>query len=120
MSQLPSKCPPLGPTVRATIDRVIDGDTLVVVIRDTIVKIRLLDTWAPEKGTPEGEAATEVMQNLAPVGAACRVHIPTEDARNLEAIITFGRFLGGVWMEGDDDSLNHHMVSLGHATREKP
>lgn len=112
--------PPLGITARGTVDRIIDGDTLVMEIRDTRLHIRLLDCWAPETDTPEGIAASEAITTLAPPGTRCWVHIPTEDANHFGQVMTFGRFLGRVWIEGDDDDLSHHMVSLGHATREKP
>lgn len=120
MSQIQTQCPPLGITARATIDRVIDGDTIVVEVRDTILQIRLLDCWAPESGTPHGEDATDAMRVLAKPGSKCRVHIPTGDANHFGQMMTFGRFLGHVWLEGDEDSLSHHMVQNGHATREKP
>lgn len=120
MTQVPSKCPPLGITARATIDRIIDGDTIVVLVHNLIWHVRLLDCWAPERGTTEGHDATAAMKAIAVPGAKCRVHIPTEDARSPMDVVTMGRVLGHVWLEGDEDSLSHHMVSLGHATVEKP
>lgn len=117
---LPTKCPPLGATVRAKIERVIDGDTVVVTVRDITAAVRLLDCWAPERGTEAGKAAREAMEAIASPGTPCRVSIPTGDANDLGDILTFGRVLGQIWLASDlDMSLGAHMVALGHATREK-
>ncbi len=114
------ECPPLGISARATVERVIDGDTLVLTIRDTSVHVRLIDCWCPEQNTPEGQAATERMKILAPAGKRCRVFIPTEHASNLGSLFTFGRVLGHVWLQGYPHCLSYHMALLGHATVEKP
>lgn len=115
----PTTCPPLGITARARIERVIDGDTLVCEIRDTLVTIRLLDCWAPERGTLAGKESSAAMQTLAQHGDGCIVHVPTGDAANFASLLTFGRVLAHVWLEGDETSLSEHMRKLGHATAEK-
>jgi endonuclease YncB( thermonuclease family) len=61
-------------TYEATIDRVIDGDTLHVVIEvgfgiKVYDKLRLRGIDTPELGTPEGERAKKFVAALLPVGS---------------------------------------------------
>lgn len=112
--------PPLGITARATVDRVIDGDTLDVHLMIP-VRVRLLNCWAPELHEANaGPAAKEALETIAPPGSALHLHVPTQQADAMIDVLTFGRVLGEAYLDGDDDSLSHHMVSLGYATREKP
>lgn len=114
--------PELGLSARATIDRVIDGDTIDVMVLGMPCRIRLLDCWAPEihgEERPEGEKSKAFLEKLAPVGSEVRVYIPTGHAKKLADVITMGRILGQVWREGDDESLSQLMVGAGMATKEK-
>jgi endonuclease YncB( thermonuclease family) len=113
--------PPLGLTARATVERVLDGDTLDVVLQ-LPVRIRLLDCWAPEIhgiNKPEGVASKQQLERMAPVGSHVRVQVPTSNADALGDVLTLGRVLGNVWREGDDESLSQLMVAAGMATTEK-
>ncbi len=61
-------------TYAATIDRVVDGDTLLVLIEagfGIIVhdKLRLRGIDTPELGTPEGERAKKFVEKLLPAGS---------------------------------------------------
>ena len=113
--------PPLGLTARATITRVVDGDTVDVTL--TIpVRVRLLRCWAPEITGIEqfaGHRAKEALERMAPVGSRVHVQVPTDQADSLSSVLTFGRALGRIWREGDDDDLSSLMVAAGHATTEK-
>jgi len=113
--------PPLGLTARATVERVLDGDTLDVVLQ-LPVRIRLLDCWAPEihgAEKPQGIASKEQLERMAPVGSHVRVQVPTGKADALGDVLTLGRVLGHVWRDGDDESLSELMVAAGLATTEK-
>jgi endonuclease YncB( thermonuclease family) len=113
--------PSLGLTARAIVDRVIDGDTLDVLIT-VPVRVRMLDCWAPEtRGDekPQGEASKSLLEQMAPVGSKVLVNIPTTHVDALAGVFTFGRVLGEVWRPGDDESLSVMMVAAGAATKEK-
>lgn len=115
--------PPLGLTARATVLRVIDGDTIELLCLGVPVTVRLIDTWAPEtrgEEKPQGETAKAFLESLAHVGANCIVFISTMHARKLSDLFSFGRPIGDIWMKGDENSLGELMVAAGHATREKP
>jgi endonuclease YncB( thermonuclease family) len=113
--------PEPGLVARGVIDRVIDGDTVDVLI--TIpVRVRLLDCWAPEiRGgeKDDGLIAKSLMENMAPKGASVRVHVPTGQVDAMLGVLSFGRVLGQIWRDGDDESLAEMLVATGAATREK-
>jgi endonuclease YncB( thermonuclease family) len=115
-----SKAPESGWSTPAVVTRVIDGDTLEVEIRRT-VRVRLLDCWSPESRTRNaaekrrGLAAKAHLEQLA-AGRPCQLQIPTAGDGQLLELITLGRFLGRVWIEGDDRSLSERQVEAGHAT----
>jgi endonuclease YncB( thermonuclease family) len=113
--------PSLGLTARAVVDRVIDGDTLDVLIT-VPVRIRMLDCWAPEITGGEkadGQVSKALLEQMAPKGSQVHVNIPTTHVDALAGVFTFGRVLGEVWRVGDDESLSALMVAAGAATREK-
>lgn len=113
--------PPLGLAARAVVTRIIDGDTMDVMLM-LPVRVRLLNCWAPEITgiqKPEGLAAKEQLEKMAPLGSRVRVQVPTGDADALGDVLTMGRVLGNVWREGDDESLSELMVAAGMATTEK-
>lgn len=113
--------PPLGLTARAAVVRVVDGDTLDVMLM-LPVRVRLLDCWAPEitgVQKPQGIVAKEQLEKMAPVGSRVRVQVPTAEADALGDVLTFGRVLGHVWRDGDESSLSELMVAAGMATETK-
>lgn len=112
------KPPELGLTARATIARVVDGDTIDVTLH-LPYRVRLLGCWAAENDTRKGKAATKQLELMAPVGGEVIVQIPTSEASSVKDVFTFGRVLGWVWRAGDEESLNSLMVRSGHATEEK-
>ena len=83
-------------TYAATLERVVDGDTLYVlievgfgiIVRD---KLRLRGIDTPELGTPAGERAKEFVEKLLPAGAAIvlKSHKCKTD--------TYGRFVADVF-----------------------
>lgn len=114
-----AEAPQLGLTARATVDRVIDGDTIVVTFHWPVT-IRLRDCWAPEVHGAESEQGLEAkdfVRSLAPVGTDVIVHAGTPDANNLGDLMSFGRVVGDVWIGGRN--LSEAIVRAGHATAEK-
>lgn len=115
------KAPPLGVTARATVLRVIDGDTLDVTL-EVPLRLRLLDCWAPEMHGSDriaGAKAKEQLEALLPLGTQVHVHVPTGKAQSLGNVLTFSRVLGHVFIPGQDQSISEQMVASGCATKEK-
>lgn len=116
--------PPYGLTIPGEVVRVIDGDTLEVEVR-RVVRIRLLDCWAPETRTTDlaekeqGLQAKAYLEGIA-ANKSVKVHIPFDRDGKFGDSLTFGRALGYVWVEGDLVSLSEQMVRSGHATKDRP
>ena len=115
--------PDTGLCVPVRIERILDGDTIEVAVKDSSYrwKIRVIDCWAPELSTPEGRAAQEAAIKLAGSAKTVHVHLPLpkRPSNLLGSLITFDRLLGHVWLD-DTRSFATEMVAAGHATREKP
>ena len=102
-------------TVPCRVVSVHDGDTVSVEIRIK-ANVRLLDSWSPELSQPGGREAAARMQRLA-VGKDGLLEIPLDRAGNVADVLTLGRVLGRVWVDGRD--VGSVMVAEGFATREK-
>ena len=114
--------PPIGWTVHCKVVQVYDGDTVVVEIRKR-VRVRLLDCWAPEVRTKDaaekkrGNASKANLQALLPEGSDAILHIP--GSVDIGRSLTFGRFLGHMWSDAEDDNVSVQQVAAGHATEMK-
>lgn len=98
---------------RAEVQRVVDGDTLVLKFDlgfnvSTLQKCRLDHINAPEHGLPEGKAAQTFLEGLLPVGAPVLVKT-RKDKRE-----KYGRVLATVVL-ADGSMVNDLMVEKGHA-----
>lgn len=116
----PATKPPIGICTVGTITRVIDGDTLVFSIRDAIpCAVRLLDCWAPESRTSdkhEKQLGTASKEHLKYVeGLRATLYVPTDQAASVGDLLTFGRILGAVWVEGHEHSLSEVQRCGGYA-----
>ncbi len=104
-------------SVPCEVVEVYDGDTMTVRV-SMDMRIRLLDCWAPEVKTKDqaekvkGIAAREHLLKLAPVGSKAQLTIPLDGDR-LDDILTLGRVLGRVSVDGRD--LSEQQVKAGHA-----
>ena len=115
-------------TYEAAIDRVIDGDTLLVIIEvgfriKVYDKLRLRGIDCPELGTPEGEKAKRFVAELLPVGSVIilKSHKTRTD--------TYGRFVADVFFKTGENNcdniirdgiyLNQHLLDQGLAVRMK-
>ncbi|MEM1873855.1 MAG: thermonuclease family protein [Acidilobaceae archaeon] len=107
----------------AEVVRVIDGDTLEVlilesrvegVLANSIERVRFADINAPELGTPEGDVSKLYLESLLPRGA--RIYL---DIDNVRVRDRYGRVVAVVYHRVNDTCLlnvNAHMVRAGHAT----
>lgn len=110
--------PPVGVTTdNAKVVKVVDGDTLDIVVTYKI-RVRLIDCWAPEKRAEDGERAWEDLEHYIG-GKDVVVHIPSERATSMSDVFTLSRVLGYVWPKGVPESLNEWQVKRGNATRAK-
>lgn len=115
--------PPLGLTARCSVRHVVDGDTLDI---DVVVplRIRLLDCWAPESRTKDisekvlGMAAKRNLDDLTK-GLTGVVFIPTSEAKSLADVLTLGRVLGRLWMDGEEEDVSSKQVAAGYASSRK-
>ncbi len=115
-------------TYEAAIDRVIDGDTLLVVIEvgfriKVYDKLRLRGIDCPELGTPEGERAKRFVAGLLPAESVIvlKSHKTRTD--------TYGRFVADVFFKTgqrncddiirDGIYLNQYLLDQGLAVRMK-
>ena len=113
-------------TYEATIDRVIDGDTHLVVIEvgfgiKVHDKLRLRGLDTPELGTPEGERAKKFVQGLLPVSST--IIIKSHKSR----VDNYGRFVVDVFYRKDAQDpqeilkdavyLNQQLIDEGYAVR---
>lgn len=92
-----------------------DGDTISVEVKLRL-NVRLLDSWSPELSQPGGQDAAARMHRLAD-GKAGTLEIPLDRVDNVADVLTFGRVLGRVWIDGRD--VGAVMVSEGLATKTK-
>lgn len=104
-------------SVPCEVVEVYDGDTMTVRV-SVDLRVRLLDCWAPELKTRDaaekvkGAAAMEHLRKLAPTGSKAQLTIPLNGDR-LDDILTLGRVLGRVSVDGKD--LSEQQVKAGHA-----
>lgn len=92
-------------TVPCKVVDVYDGDTVTVEVRMR-VRVRLLDCWAPEvKGGEKawGIQSKAVMARLAD-GKDAVLQVPLDGADRLDDVLTFGRVLGRISIDGKDVS----------------
>jgi endonuclease YncB( thermonuclease family) len=92
-----------------------DGDTLTAEVTLRL-NVRLKDTWAKELNQSGGKEAAERMHRLAN-GKSGTLEIPLDGADNVADVLTLGRVLGRVWIDGKD--VGAVMVSEGLATKTK-
>jgi micrococcal nuclease len=109
---------PYGP-YRAVIERVVDGDTVHVMVSLGLDEyayrmIRIKGAFAPElfSGPPEererGKAARDFLAGLLPDGSKCRL------ATERDAT-TFGRYVASIELE-DGTDVATALIEAGHAT----
>lgn len=104
---------------RAVVDRIVDGDTIYMLISPgfnvyTYESIRIMGIDAPEifRGTEEerarGKAAKEYLESIAPPGTQCVIR--TDKDRT-----SFGRYSASILLQ-DGTDIASKMVEAGMAT----
>ncbi len=117
-------------TVAGKIIKVVDGDTVDVEVK-TIIRVRLIDCWAPESKI-DNRVAKEKQKDVKDLGLKSKqnltdlslnknvlVSVPISEKNDLTKSLTLGRILGRVWIDGDSKSLSEHQVESGNATPSK-
>jgi micrococcal nuclease len=100
---------------RATVVRVVDGDTIVVRIGSRDENVRVLGIDTPETHKPDtpvecyGPEASARMAALLPVGTTVRL------VRDIEARDRYGRLLAYVYRDSDGLFIDLTMVTEGYA-----
>ena len=92
-------------TLTGKVVRVLDGDTIEVLVNKEPIRIRLADIDCPEKKQPFGNAAKKYVLDVA------AHEIVTVEARNKDR---YGRTIGEVILP-NGDSLNRLLISHGYA-----
>lgn len=107
---------PGGPVDRATVVRVIDGDTVVLAIGGGQERVRLLGVNTPESVSPTvpvqcyGHEASQALAHLLPAGTTVRVE------RDTEARDRYHRLLLYLYRTDDELFVNRWLVDQGYAT----
>lgn len=97
------------------VDRVVDGDTIKVIIGDVSESVRLIGINTPETVDPRravecfGKEASERMKEVA---SGKIVRLEYDDSQNYRD--TYGRILAYVYLE-DGQMLNRKMIAEGYA-----
>jgi hypothetical protein len=108
--------PPKGICTDAQIISVHDGDTATVDIKIR-AQVRYVNCWAPElKETGGPEARDRAKQAEGKHG---RVFIPIDGAKSVADLLTFGRVLGEIWLDGETESESEKQVKLKLAATAK-
>lgn len=117
-----SAAPEPGITARGRVINVVDGDTIDISVT-RIVRVRLLDCWAPEKHMTDvpGEKAKGILAANEMTRVALNkpviLFVPTTD--DLKDSLSLDRALGKVWLADSQISLSEYMVEKGLATKTK-
>ena len=99
----------------ATIDDIVDGDTVDVVVDGRVERVRLIGIDTPETKRPDteiecyGPEASEFIAALLPVGTPIRLERDTVNRDD------YGRLLGYVYRAEDGIFVNYEIVRQGFA-----
>ena len=93
----------------ATVNRVIDGDTIEVRIEGTNLRVRLWGIDAPETSQPNGPASLQYLTRLAPPKSKISLHPVTMDTYQRLVAVT------GHAEDPQDWAINVKLVAFGHA-----
>lgn len=108
--------PPLALCLPVKVESVHDGDTGTVIVSFAL-KVRYIDCWAPELKDPGGKESAESAQQS--VGKNGRLYIDLNDVTNVSELLTFGRVVGEVWIDGQTESESQRQVRLKYASTRK-
>lgn len=115
-SSAPTTGPPAAVEANATVEFVVDGDTIDAIIDGREERVRLIGIDTPEtkrRDTPIecfGPEATAFTESLLPVGTPIRIERDTVNRDD------FGRLLGYVYRAEDGIFVNYETIRQGFAT----
>lgn len=113
----PSGKPDSGSSTTATIQHVVDGDTVYVLLDGKRTKVRLLNVSAPEVAHEQkpaeclGNEATAFLTQKLPKGSKVELDF------DIERFDKYGRTLAGITYK--NEFINESMVASSHATAMK-
>lgn len=105
-----------GPLGNAAVDRVVDGDTVVLRIGGHVERVRLIGVNSPESVSPSvpkqcfGTEASHALAALLPADTVVRIE------RDVEPRDRFGRLLLYLYKTDDGLFVNQWLVASGYAT----
>lgn len=106
---------PNGLAVNAVVDRVVDGDTIDVIIDGNEERVRLIGIDTPETKRPDtpiecfGPEASAFTEQLLPVGTPVRLE------RDIVGRDDYGRLLAYVYRADDGTFVNYEIMRQGFA-----
>lgn len=112
-----SERPATGSTTTATVQHVVDGDTVYVLLNGQRTKVRLLNVSAPEIAHEQkpaecfGDEATEFLALKLPKGSKVELDF------DIDRFDKYGRTLAGITYK--DEFINESLVAGGYATAMK-
>lgn len=112
----PTTLAPGALEANATVENVVDGDTIDAVIDGRTDRVRLIGIDTPETKKPNtpvecfGPEATSFTESLLPVGTPIRIERDTVNRDD------FGRLLGYVYRAEDGVFVNYESIRQGFAT----
>ena len=104
-------------TVPAKVNRVVDGDTVDLELTMNI-RVRLSDCWAAEIREDKGLEAKMAMSSMLPEGSRCLLFVDLEEVDSVSDVMTFGRIVGKVFVDGVGD-VGEALIDSGLAERTK-
>ena len=116
----PQTKPPRGLTTEGRVVEVYDGDTVVVEVC-YLVRVRLLDCWAPEIRTKDerekaaGYASRDALADYLGPEAKVTLFVPSADAKTAGDVTSMGRVLGSIWVDDAKHSASAWQVANKHA-----
>lgn len=108
--------PPLALCLPIKVTEVYDGDTAKVSVTFDLT-VRYAKCWAPELKEPDGSKSAARAKEA--VGKAGRLFVDLSNVRNLADALTFGRVIGEIWLDGQQESESAKQVRLKMASTRK-
>lgn len=109
--------PQEGFCTQAKIIKVVDADTLDLII-ERKVRVRLLDCWQAESRTENGKLAKKyLIEDILHGQTNALLFVPASPDEELQDILTLGRVLGKVYVDGVD--IGEALIEGGFGSRKK-
>lgn len=93
-------------SITGTVERVFDGDSMIVRAKGRDIEVRLGEIDTPEKGQPYAETSRKALHGMV-LGKKVRLQVLDVDQ--------YGRTVARVYRLSDDAWINAEMVRRGHA-----